>query len=110
VEADESAALYRRIGERIREVRQERLPKVSQRGLAGKIGLSRASMANIEKGRHRVQIHVLYDIARVLGWDPADLLPRPNASDLPRSFADNLKPNELVAVKRLLSPEDIPDA
>jgi transcriptional regulator with XRE-family HTH domain len=110
VEPYDSEALYRGIGERIRNLRQNRLPKLSQRVLAGKIGLSRASMANIENGRHRIQIHVLYDIARVLGGGPADLLPTPNPSDLPRSFAESLKPKELDAVKRLLSSEDPSDA
>lgn len=106
----DASSLYRLIGERIRGMRERKLPKVSQRVLAGKIGLSRASMANIENGRHRVQIHVLYDIARELGGDPLELLPVPSPSELPLSFSENLNPTELKAVQRLLAPKEPRDA
>jgi DNA-binding XRE family transcriptional regulator len=47
--------------------------KLSQQELADAVGLSRASVVNVERGRHRVQIHLLYEIARVLGVEPQDL-------------------------------------
>ncbi len=66
-------------------------------------------MVNIERGRHRVQIHVLMDIARTLGVELAELLPRviPSSPDavLPSSFAKQLTQEELAPVSRLLGDQ-----
>ena len=63
-------------------------------------------MVNIERGRHRIQIHVLYAIAQVLGVEPHDLLPPLLGDDgtaLPSSFMKLLLPKEQAAVKRLVT-------
>jgi len=67
--------LYKEIGERIKEKRENRKPKFSQQKLSKRIGISRTSMVNIEKGRHHIQIHTLYHIASALGTDIEFLLP-----------------------------------
>jgi len=100
--------VYEEIGKRISDLRRQRPRKLSQQELADAIGLSRASVVNVERGRHRVQIHLLYEIARVLGVEPQDLLP-PNASsttatDLPPSFTKQLGARERKAVERLIGP------
>ena len=97
--------LYRHIGERISNARQQRSPKMSQQSLARAVGISRASIANIERGHHRVQIHVLYDIATTLNLDPVDLLPNiqnGTRSSLPPDLSKDLSPKERAAVGRLL--------
>jgi transcriptional regulator with XRE-family HTH domain len=49
---------------------------MSQAKLAGLTGLSRASIASIEKGRQNVLLHHVYEIAQALGYRHAgDLLP-----------------------------------
>lgn len=103
VERTDHASLYAEIGENIRRAREGHLPRLSQRALGLRVGLSRASLANIEGGRHRIQIHVLYAIARELGVAPADLLPAHRGSGLPSSFTGNLNPAELAAVTAMLS-------
>jgi len=63
-------------------------------------------MVNIEQGRHRIQIHVLYSIARVLGVEPHYLLPTVVGDDgnaLPTSFNKLLRPEERAAVRRLVT-------
>ncbi|MCC6350262.1 MAG: helix-turn-helix transcriptional regulator [Candidatus Eisenbacteria bacterium] len=98
-------ALYRQIGDRIAAKRRERRPLMSQQGLATAAGVSRATIVNIERGRHRVQLHVLYDIARALGAGVQDLLPRLSASappPLPQDILTKLKPDEVASVGRLL--------
>ena len=79
---------------------------MSQQGLATAAGVSRASIVNIENGRHRVQLHVLYDIARALGVSPSELLPRPASAEvpraLPREIRSKLNPDEAASVGRLL--------
>src|SRR5690349_11139285 len=70
------SAIYKRVGQAISRLRQKRRPrKMSQQELATTVGVSRASIANIEQGRHRIQLHVLYDIAAALELEPHDLLP-----------------------------------
>lgn len=68
-----NSTLYKIIGLRIKEARN-RL-KYSQEDLAKKSQISRASISNIELGRHQPPLHVLYDIASVLNFDLQLLLP-----------------------------------
>ncbi|MCF6308237.1 MAG: helix-turn-helix domain-containing protein [Flavobacteriaceae bacterium] len=70
---DFNSALYKLIGLRIKEARH-RL-NFSQDDLAKKILISRASISNIELGRHQPPLHVLYDISSVLKFDLQQLLP-----------------------------------
>lgn len=66
-------AFYRAFGERVRRTREGRL---SQAQLARQMHLSRGSIANIEAGRQRIPLHVLLVLARELGVEPEDLMPR----------------------------------
>ena len=70
---DFNSTLYKIIGLRIKEARH-RL-NYSQDDLAKKILISRASISNIELGRHQPPLHVLYDISSVLNFDLQQLLP-----------------------------------
>lgn len=101
--------LYREIGRVIYQLRgNQRNPKMSQKALAEAVGISRASIANIERGHHRVQLHVLYDIATVLDVEPHDLMPhldrQDRATHLPEDIKKELNPRERAAVDRLLRP------
>lgn len=66
--------LYRLVGAEIRR-RRECMGK-TQDELALRVGLSRASVANLEAGRQAVPLHHLVEIAAALGASAADLLPR----------------------------------
>lgn len=70
---DFNSTLYKIIGLRIKEARH-RL-EYSQEDLAQKTKISRASISNIELGRHQPPLHVLYDISSVLNFDLQLLLP-----------------------------------
>lgn len=98
--------VYRQIGQRIAQLRRSRDPRLNQQDLADAAHISRASVVNIERGRHRIQIHVLYDIARALGVEPAAILPRITAQSrvtgLPSNFTKQLTPKELSSVGQLL--------
>lgn len=65
--------LYNMIGERIRAARMRR--EMSQAKLAAKLDLSRASIVNIEAGRQRAPVHVLWRIAEELGTEAALFIP-----------------------------------
>jgi len=56
--------LYRRVGEAL-SVRRNGL-KLTQAEVAKRVGLSRASLANIETGRQKILLHNLYRLAAVL--------------------------------------------
>lgn len=102
------SAIYKNVGQAISRLRKKRKPKMSQQLLAAAVGVSRASIANIEQGRHRIQLHVLYDIAAALDFEPHDLLPhlqggRPTQA-LPEDISNKLRsPKEASAVSRLIA-------
>jgi transcriptional regulator with XRE-family HTH domain len=66
--------LYRLIGDRIRAAR-ERLG-MTQTALAAKLRLSRVSVVNIECGRQRPPIHVLWQIGEHLGSEVSAFIPQ----------------------------------
>lgn len=77
----EISPIYEFIGKKIKDKRREL--KLSQKELADKCGLNRASVLFIEKGVQQFSIERLYSIARSLGMDVSDLLP--SIKDLPAS-------------------------
>jgi transcriptional regulator with XRE-family HTH domain len=68
--------LYQALGEKIRQVRERSRPKLSQAQLAARLGVSRASIVNIEAGRQHAPLHVLWQIAVVLGTELSLLIPQ----------------------------------
>ena len=106
--AMEPQGLYTAVGNSIRRYRRA-LP-LTQRQVADRVGLSRASMANIESGHQWVRLHHLYAIAEALDLDsPAPLMPPlkppPKAaeiSDLPLP-REGLTDRQRLEVLRLLS-------
>lgn len=74
---------YKDFGEAV-ALRRDKL-KFTQADLAARVGLSRASIANIERGRQNVLLHHACDIAAALGLGQVeDLLPagaKPTAED-----------------------------
>jgi transcriptional regulator with XRE-family HTH domain len=66
-------AFYVETGRRIAKQRRER--GVTQEDLALAIGLTRTSVTNIERGRQKLLLHTLADIAAKLDTSLASLLP-----------------------------------
>ena len=58
--------------------------KITQDDLSKRVSLSRPSIANIERGQQRVQLHQLYELAGALETNIDSLLPRLDVSDLPK--------------------------
>lgn len=66
---------YERFGERVRRARIA--CGMNQQALGAAVGLNRTSISNIEKGRQRVALHMLYEFAAALRLEPEALLPTP---------------------------------
>jgi transcriptional regulator with XRE-family HTH domain len=63
---------YLCLGQRVRQARRE--AGMTQALLAARVGLTRASVTNIEKGRQKVLAHTLWRLAETLGVSPEDLV------------------------------------
>ena len=67
-------ALYAEVGRRLRQARVTQ--GLSQERLAQQLGISRASVVNIEAGRQRAPLHLLWQFSEALGTDLSLLVPR----------------------------------
>ncbi len=101
-------SIYRHIGEVIRTRRQALRPRLTQEALAQRVGMSRASLANIETGRQNVLVHQLYALAEALGLQPGDFLPATSQTGMaeePNDFLPSnldLKPKQKQDIVRLI--------
>ena len=84
MEDQSEARLYSLIGARISKARTEK--GYTQKELSASIGLTRTSVVNIEKGRHRIPLHTLFTVAIQLGKEPKDLIPTLQEIKLPSSI------------------------
>lgn len=66
--------LYRHLGERIKAQRLS--VNMTQEELATSIGMLRTSIVNIEAGRQKPPLHVIYQICSQLGAEPSALMPK----------------------------------
>ncbi|GFD83807.1 hypothetical protein KUL118_66690 [Tenacibaculum sp. KUL118] len=95
--------LYSEIGKRIKSQRLEL--NMNQTSLAkalnsNELKISRASISNIEVGRHHIPLHVLYEIAQVLRLEINDLLP--NYEELVNIVSSNLDVYSNIIEKKVL--------
>ena len=81
--------LYQQIGQRLARARLA--AGLSQAKLASKVRITRTSIVNVEKGRQRPPIHLLWEIAEVLGIEVGGLLPQR------RELSENRAPVQLDA-------------
>jgi len=77
--------LYRIVGKQLRE-RREKL-KLSQSKIADDVGLLRTSITNIESGRQKPPLHVLYSICLALKIEVVDVLPKTSDVELRKVVA-----------------------
>lgn len=65
-------SIYRVIGARIATVRK--VLALTQADLARRAGISRPSLANIERGRQRILLHQIVIFAKAFGSTPSALM------------------------------------
>ena len=72
--------IYKEFGKLLKKNRTE--ANLTQEALAKRVGLSRTSITNIEKGRQHINLHMLYVLSDSIGIRPPDLLPDKDLVDL----------------------------
>src|SRR5471032_457980 len=82
------AGFDRDVGVRLQRTRKER--GITQEELAKRLGLPRPSYANIESGRQRVPLDVVWRAAVVLGVSIAALVPEPLAHRRDRAMTNTV--------------------
>lgn len=67
------AVLYQKLGQQLRQRRE--LAKLTQAQLAERVTVLRTSITNIEAGRQKAPLHLIYELCAVLQVDIKDMLP-----------------------------------
>jgi transcriptional regulator with XRE-family HTH domain len=99
--------LYRRLGRAVAKRRD--FVGMTQAEVAAKLGLTRASLANLENGRQRIMVHQLFALVQALRMDTVlDLVPEtwPPREPLPEfdvAGGATLRPEQQFAVEKMLS-------
>jgi transcriptional regulator with XRE-family HTH domain len=108
--ASPQGPFYKELGKKIAAARRIRAG-LTQARLAAAVGLSRASIVNIEAGRQPVAVHHLVMIAAQLGLSVGDLIPR--ASPMPvfggLKLPAHLDDEERAFAMRILAPQEEPN-
>jgi len=82
---DKKIHFFQYISNRVKEIRMQK--GVKQDVLALKLGLTRTSLINIEKGRHHVNLYMLFQIAYYLEASINEFLP--NMKEFVTAYADD---------------------
>lgn len=91
---NDEPAFYRELGNRIQQARKRHVRKrrgLSQEELGHMVDLSRASISNIEGGRHQLKVFQLVKIAKVLGVSVEALVPSGPSIKMPPSKTEGEK-------------------
>ncbi len=94
--------LYRYLGQRLREQRTSL--GMTQQQVAVATGQLRTSIANIEAGRQRPPLHVLYLICAELGLEIIDLLPSTSEIVTEDSEQASGEPIQIAGLQRKMPP------
>lgn len=105
----QGVTIYKLVGKRIAKRRRE--VGLIQEELAQRVGLSRASVANIERGEQKIQLHTLVDFSNALGLaDVRLLLPEQNhhkSSKVRVTGTDTITSDQLVQIDEIVSAVSI---
>ena len=81
--------LYKGFGAMLKKARKD--AELTQEQVADRVGLSRTSITNIERGKQHIALHQLFLLASAVGQRPEDLLPKSEVAP------EDLLPAELLA-------------
>lgn len=90
---------YRNVGARVRIARKG---KMTQEELGSRIGLSRTSVTNLEKGRQRIPLHILVHIANLLDVAVDSLIPEQSLAESVDSLIGSLPSSNKKWIKAVM--------
>lgn len=96
-------SMYQEVGRLIGAYRRKH--KLSQAVLAQRVGHTRTSVTNIEAGRQRIPLDLLFTIADILQVDVRDLLPAASftlPTEIERKVPKQYDDAQLRALKRIV--------
>lgn len=73
LDKEQQTVFYEKLGENIKDARRRQ--NINQEELGEKLGMSRVSIVNIETGKQRLPLHVLWDISDILNIKLEELIP-----------------------------------
>lgn len=86
-------AFYMQIGLNVKRAREAR--KLTQQQLGDRVNLSRTSVTNLERGRQKILVHTLADLAAALKTSVSELIPSSsNEPAIEHSFSHLAEPAE----------------
>lgn len=68
-------ALYKHVGDKLKDARLTCKPRMSQEKLAERLGMNRSSITNIELGIQKPPIHLIYSMCELFGLSIEEVLP-----------------------------------
>ena len=90
--------LYQLVGQRIRDLRNQRTPKLTQARLASLLEVERTSVTNIENGTQRPPLAFLYRLSLELNAPLAEILPTTDEVSI-RHLSGKLAPRGVLPPK-----------
>lgn len=96
--------LYTLVGRRVQRARQQ--ADLTQEELGKRVGLTRTSITNLERGQQKIQVHTLYEIAVALNVRLDALLPpfdTEGEDGTELQLPADLAPDERAWVERVLT-------
>jgi len=99
--------LYELFGQRVRKARKA--CKLTQEELASRVTMTRTSVTNIEKGRQKLLLHTLFDLAAALEVPVGHLIPEPseNQPQIEQTFNTEVSQAERKWIAELSKPSKI---
>jgi transcriptional regulator with XRE-family HTH domain len=98
-----SEQIYHQIGNLIRAKRRATRPMLTQEELAHRVHLKRTSITNIERGRQKLLVHTLFEIAAALDVAPSALIPSTKENGDTIRELKGLKPDEREFARSVFS-------
>lgn len=93
-------SLYTAFGARLRQARRQM--GLTQEQLGKRVGLTRTSITNIERGEQRPPLHIIFQLAAAIAVEPRDLLP--STGELPPApeSLEGLAPDEVEWIREFV--------
>ena len=89
MQVSEREQFYQQIGKKIK--RERNISGINQEELGRRVGVSRVSIVNIERGKQMPAIHVIWKIANALETTVDRLFPPTGTSSTPITLEKNVK-------------------